>query len=217
MAKEVGFNSDKAAETINAMHKKFAESFMTGLQCAVEAGSMLTNVKRTLKHGDFVPWCKVNLAFKQRTAQNYMKLFDHKDQVLLANATSISEALSLIRGPDDEDDEYKREEKAPKDVTPVENLDPAFWYWKPLKILVADMYKAYSSLARKRNSTTPSTLGWAIGNVKDMASVLETWNPEGLIDCTKCKGTGVRKVKDKEVVCGNSINGKLGHAKKSEF
>lgn len=66
------------------------------LSYAIEAGKELIEVKRSLAHGEFTPWCEASLTFKYATAADYMKLAKVRDLTIFDHARSINAALALI-------------------------------------------------------------------------------------------------------------------------
>lgn len=78
---------------------------------ALEIGQLLTEKKAELKHGEFGKWITDNLAFTDRTARNYMRLYENKDKILQSG--SISEAYQMLEAPKTEtvsdlEQEYNR-------------------------------------------------------------------------------------------------------------
>jgi hypothetical protein len=83
-----------AAEQINTLHRNITELVRRSVSSAIEVGRLLSETKAALQHGEFTGWIKDNLIFSDRTARNYMRLYDNKDRVL--QAESISEAYRLL-------------------------------------------------------------------------------------------------------------------------
>lgn len=97
-----------------------------------------------------------------------------------------------------------------------------FFYWKPLRAMIAEMEHTYIGLAKRRNATTPAALGAMIGNIKEMVVRLQSWDPRQMADCPSCKGTGKLVTsnangEETAVICLNCLNGKVGLSKKSEY
>jgi len=82
------------ATKINDLHRDLETLLHTGIEKAVEIGQLLTEKKTELKHGEFGNWIKANLIFTDRTARNYMNLYENKDKVLQAG--NISEAYKML-------------------------------------------------------------------------------------------------------------------------
>lgn len=84
-------------EKINELHKELNGLFAQSIDKAIEIGKLLTEKKDELQHGEFIPWIKKNLVFTDRTARNYMRIYDNKDKVL--NAGSVFNAYKMLEAP----------------------------------------------------------------------------------------------------------------------
>lgn len=191
-------------------HLEFELSLKSSVHIAVELGEMLVEQKSTLPSGSFTSWVDENLPFTIRTAQNYMKLYEKRDVLALADPANITEAYLVINPkPEEEEEEEEPIETMDEEdtITEVNTQTSIADYWDHLGPLVDKMDAAYNRLARLRDSTTPVAIGHLIGNIKDMANVLATWDPDSLKMCQKCKGNGCDE-------CGNS--GLVGLWKRSE-
>jgi hypothetical protein len=82
------------AKKINDLHNDLVGIMSRGIEKAVEIGQLLADKKAELKHGEFTPWVKSNLVFTDRTARNYMKLYENREKVLQAG--SISDAYKML-------------------------------------------------------------------------------------------------------------------------
>ena len=81
------------------MHKEIIGSAVKTLQAAIEAGQILTEIKGSFPHGEFISWCKDNLPFNTRTAQRYMRCYVLRDQLLKNDTVSLLEAYRLLEKP----------------------------------------------------------------------------------------------------------------------
>lgn len=127
-------------------------------------------------------------------------------------AYKASKDVPVEAKPDDEEEDLEADYSAALARAEERRL---FFYLTPLKDLLRQMEGQYKVLSSKRTTTTPRALGHMIGNIKDMATRLESWLPQNLTDCPECKGTGKVSApgsdgKDKEVACDYCINGKVG-------
>jgi len=50
---------------------------------AIEIGKELHEIKKELGHGNFLAWIKNNLELSERTAQNYMRLYNYRDKTAI--------------------------------------------------------------------------------------------------------------------------------------
>ena len=85
------------AQKINAIHQELTIIARKGIDMAIEIGRLLIEKKAELSHGEFGIWIKDNLIFTDRTARNYMRLFENKDRVI--EAENISEAYQILEAP----------------------------------------------------------------------------------------------------------------------
>ncbi|MBN1819786.1 MAG: DUF3102 domain-containing protein [Prolixibacteraceae bacterium] len=79
---------------IKQLHAEIEASLKTSLEKAVRVGKLLCRVKDKLKHGEFMPWIKDNLPFTDRTARNYINLFENRENILQAG--SVTEAYKML-------------------------------------------------------------------------------------------------------------------------
>lgn len=84
------------AEEINRLHKSVFDAFKLGLDGAIKIGELLTECKREVGHGNWLQWMKDNLEFSQKTANNYMRLYDEKSNPKLVSLTNLWEAEQLL-------------------------------------------------------------------------------------------------------------------------
>jgi hypothetical protein len=69
-------------EEINDLHHQIMGQGRTTLTNALHLGELLTAKKAPMKHGVWRDWVKANLDFDIRTAQNYAKLYNRRDEFL---------------------------------------------------------------------------------------------------------------------------------------
>ncbi len=85
--------------------------------CAIEIGRRLVEAKELLSHGEWLPWLKRETEFSERSAQNYMKIFNEYGAAQLGlfgpetNTQTfadlpISKALLLLSVPESEREEF---------------------------------------------------------------------------------------------------------------
>jgi hypothetical protein len=65
------------------------------LNLALSIGGELQQVKESLPHGEFTGWIKDNLDFTPRTARNYLKLHNNRNQ--LEGVDSIADAYKMLK------------------------------------------------------------------------------------------------------------------------
>ena len=93
---------DKLASEINKEAKLAEQHAMQAVNHALNAGRLLTEAKEQCPHGQWLPWMAENFEGSARTAQGYMRLFEHRDA--LANPQrvahlSVREALKMLAEP----------------------------------------------------------------------------------------------------------------------
>ncbi|MCU9839674.1 DUF3102 domain-containing protein [Ruegeria sp. WL0004] len=124
----------KLAMEINDKHRKVVTLGRTAKETAAEIGEMLIEVKQGLAHGEFMPWVEVNCSFKDRAANNYMKIAKTKiaQPCEFARCESIADVLALGKPKPSASEETKPERRAATldDLRKVERLralrdDPA--------------------------------------------------------------------------------------------
>lgn len=81
---------------INRLHREIADAFQSSLGKAIRIGELLTEQKKALKHGEFLPWLEANMPFKERAARNYMKVYSRREEVqALPDTTSAYRLLGM--------------------------------------------------------------------------------------------------------------------------
>lgn len=81
---------------INRLHREIAEAFQSSIGRAIRIGELLTEQKKALKHGEFLPWIEQNLPFTPKAAQNYMRVYAHREEVqALPDTTSAYRLLGM--------------------------------------------------------------------------------------------------------------------------
>jgi uncharacterized protein (UPF0335 family) len=73
---------------INKKHRELSSALRKTLDIAIDIGSILKKVKRDLDHGEFLPWIQVNCAFSERTARNYMRVYEYRLDLQKADKTA---------------------------------------------------------------------------------------------------------------------------------
>lgn len=223
---------DNTAEIVKK-HLLLQDSLNKSLKLAIEIGGMLIEEKNELPHGSFGSYIEHEMPFSMRTAQSYMRFYREKDKLDSLGITQLSEAYMALRPPEkeeskkikdpfrveveDETVETMIEDADVEEVTPetAPKIKPSgkvkqlsqYDYWRLLQPMIENMNNTYERMKRLRNGTTPKSLGYMIGNIRDMAIVLESWDPENISICGYCSGKG----------CEYCIGGKAGHSKESEY
>jgi len=72
---------ETASAELNRLHQQIERSLRRTVQDAIRAGKILTTVKDSLDHGEFLPWIEENCRFSDETARKYMGLFRHQNKI----------------------------------------------------------------------------------------------------------------------------------------
>jgi len=89
----------KNTKHIISLHKIVLASLKLSLTNAFKIGELLIIQKKQLKHGQFGKWIDSNLPFTDRTARNYIKLYQHRDRLKTENVSDLKTAYRLLRNP----------------------------------------------------------------------------------------------------------------------
>jgi hypothetical protein len=91
---------DSLAQEINEEHRAFIDSLKKTVERGIRCGELLTKAKAECKHGTWLPWLEENFEGSERTAQDYMRLYNHRDEIRAKTRDSadlsISRALKAI-------------------------------------------------------------------------------------------------------------------------
>lgn len=97
----------------------------------LEIGKRLVEAKEQLTHGEWLPWLEKKVAFSERSAQQYMRLWKEYGKSALSADLSVSKALVLLALPESEREGFTAgkhtvngEEKTVSDMT-VKELEKA--------------------------------------------------------------------------------------------
>lgn len=101
---------------VNTIYQQMETIGNIGLQLAAEAGERLIEIKDRLAHGEFESWCKDNLTFSKRKAENMMRWSQKcKDKNSIFSKTQtftdlgISKVWALLAAPEDVAEEVIKE------------------------------------------------------------------------------------------------------------
>lgn len=84
------------AEEMRRLHGEILNSLKMSLDKAIRIGELLAEQKEVLKHGEFTAWVNDNLPFTDRTARNYMRLFQERDRLKTENISGLKDAYELL-------------------------------------------------------------------------------------------------------------------------
>jgi len=118
--KEITSIQDRETEQltieVNTIYQQMEAIGNIGLRLAAEAGERLIEIKGRLAHGEFESWCKNNLTFSKRKAENMMRWSQKcKDENSIFSKTQtftdlgISKVWALLAAPEDVAEEVLKE------------------------------------------------------------------------------------------------------------
>ena len=81
---------------INKLHQELQELATDALDRAIHLGELLSKAKNRVPHGQWLPWLTRNVAFSDRTARNYMRIFENRAALKSANVSDLGEAYQLL-------------------------------------------------------------------------------------------------------------------------
>ena len=101
-------STEELTEKANTLYQQMQLIGAMGIQVAAQAGQCLTVIKERVGHGNWGDWCKQNLQFSERKAQNMMKLSaEMRDKnSIFANPQTfadieISKVYELLSAPEE--------------------------------------------------------------------------------------------------------------------
>jgi hypothetical protein len=92
---------------INEAHQEVRLSLKRTGECAIQAGLLLAEAKKQIRHGSFTEWVAAHCAFSDRTAQLYMQLarrFPNPQNIAGFSLTDLMEMLAPVKLPAIKDD-----------------------------------------------------------------------------------------------------------------
>jgi hypothetical protein len=88
--------STTTADEINRLHGELEALAVRSLDHAIRIGELLSEVKAQLPHGRWIPWLNSNLKFSERTARNYINVFEHRMVLKSARVADLTAAYKLL-------------------------------------------------------------------------------------------------------------------------
>ena len=90
----------KALKEIVRLHESVWGHTRKTVKTMIRIGELLTEIKGGLKHGEWLPWIEKNLPFDQKTAWNYMHVFELRDKLGTIPNLSITDVYRLLTSGD---------------------------------------------------------------------------------------------------------------------
>lgn len=99
-SQSIAIQNDMAQE-IARLHTEVLSCVKVGLETAIRIGELLTQQKEKLGHGYFTRWINANLPFTDRTARNYMRLYEGRDKLKAETVSVLTEGYKLLASTGD--------------------------------------------------------------------------------------------------------------------
>jgi len=99
--------------TITTLHTKQQEHVQKAWENALEIGRLLSETRPTLKHGEWLNWTE-QLPFCDRTARNYIRVYENRDNPKLETVSNLKEAYRLLAEPKPEPKAEPKQLTAPR-------------------------------------------------------------------------------------------------------
>lgn len=137
-------------------------------------------------------YCR-EIGVSRQTIVNWLKRYDPETKSILPPPPEDEPEVEVFT--EDEKPEPKKEPAKPK---PKQNN--ALDYWSQFSVLMANCKSVAAKMEKSMDENTPLALAYAVGNIKEFASFLDSWRPENMHECDNCHGEG----------CEFCFNGKRG-------
>lgn len=85
------------------LHAEIKSLVKTTVETAIRIGELLTEQKEAMPHGEFTPWIRESMPFTDRTARNYMKLYQNRDRLKTETVSDLTGAYRLLSDSETED------------------------------------------------------------------------------------------------------------------
>ena len=145
-------------EEITILHNDIAGHLRQSLDKAIRIGELLKEQKDNLKHGDFMKWVSDNLPFTDRTARNYMRLFENRDKLKTETVSTLTTAYKMLNESREESaqEEAIREIESLKAKYRINDIPDKEAMWKELSDIelienTAEKITSLQSLIKKYN------------------------------------------------------------------
>jgi Protein of unknown function (DUF3102) len=102
---------DDLATEIEREHTIVLGNLNNALRSALRIGELLIKAKAEIGHGKFTAWITENLPFTERTARNYMRIVNHKEEIAAAGVTELSAVYQMIADNRNTSDEPRTDSK----------------------------------------------------------------------------------------------------------
>jgi hypothetical protein len=93
------------AKQINQAHSCCRAAAMSIVESAIKTGELLAQAKAALPHGEWQGWVAKNCTFAMRQAENYLRLYQNRNELLAemrgsdSRFSSVRSAMEFLAGP----------------------------------------------------------------------------------------------------------------------
>jgi hypothetical protein len=87
---------DPTAKKINLLHDSIFQAGRTTIKNAIKIGELLTKRKVKAGHGNWLRWVEDNLSFSARTASNYVRIFERRNELKSETLSDLTAAYKLL-------------------------------------------------------------------------------------------------------------------------
>jgi len=88
--------TDPEAIKANTAHNFITHRGFEMIKAMVMVGEILFHKKNLLGHGKWIPWVEDNLEFSYKTATNYIRLFENRDEIFARKPISLQDTLAIL-------------------------------------------------------------------------------------------------------------------------
>jgi hypothetical protein len=81
------------------LHGEIADAARVSLEKAMRIGELLEEEKTRLGHGAWLPWVQKHLPFTERTARNYMRIYENRERLKSETVSDLTQAYRLLAEP----------------------------------------------------------------------------------------------------------------------
>lgn len=81
---------------LNQLHEQNCLAARQTIENAQRIGELLTECKASLGHGQWLPWLKANTKISERTARNYMRVFNRRDELKSETIADLTDAYDAL-------------------------------------------------------------------------------------------------------------------------
>src|ERR1700686_1089877 len=161
-------------EEINRLHGELQSLATDVFDQATRIGELLCDMKRSLEHGKWLSWLHCNVSFSERTARNYMRVFQEGARLKSANVADLTAAYLELGKPSAE----SKQQSAANSVDSgfLENLRKELESPKPPNVEeMMRVYQARLSVAEKFRERGYPCPCWTLTELQEDPDLLEAF------------------------------------------